>query len=265
MSDPTPPPPPPNWYPDPEVPGQQRYWDGAQWTEHRAPASQPAPTQSAAVPSKKSRVPLWVPIVAACAVLLLFVFMIIATIGYANRGQRADEAAQASSPSSEAESNSPSPKATPTPKPTQAAEIGTFKNPGPAGASIQSTGFDGTTYDTIVTSVNWTANQYIADANMFNDAAPAGMHYVVVTFQVTNTTADAAKAVLPGAAIYDVSLVDGVSGQSYPQASVVLPNDMSSQNEIYSGQVAAGEAAYLVSDSAQQLLFASGGVFIRLA
>ncbi len=25
------------WYPDPEQPGQQRYWDGQQWTEHRAP------------------------------------------------------------------------------------------------------------------------------------------------------------------------------------------------------------------------------------
>ena len=31
--------PPANWYPDPEDPGQQRYWDGAQWTEHRAPAA----------------------------------------------------------------------------------------------------------------------------------------------------------------------------------------------------------------------------------
>ena len=37
--------PPADWYPDPEDPGQQRYWDGGQWTEHRAPAaasSQPA-------------------------------------------------------------------------------------------------------------------------------------------------------------------------------------------------------------------------------
>ncbi len=25
------------WYPDPEVPRQLRYWDGLNWTEHRAP------------------------------------------------------------------------------------------------------------------------------------------------------------------------------------------------------------------------------------
>ena len=26
------------WYPDPEWHGYQRYWDGVQWTQHRAPA-----------------------------------------------------------------------------------------------------------------------------------------------------------------------------------------------------------------------------------
>lgn len=32
------------WYPDPEDATQQRYWDGQQWTEHRAPlAGQPQP------------------------------------------------------------------------------------------------------------------------------------------------------------------------------------------------------------------------------
>ncbi len=28
---------PAGWYQDPEAPGQMRYWDGAQWTDHRAP------------------------------------------------------------------------------------------------------------------------------------------------------------------------------------------------------------------------------------
>jgi Protein of unknown function (DUF2510) len=31
-------PPPPGWYPDPDQPQvQQRYWDGAAWTDQRAP------------------------------------------------------------------------------------------------------------------------------------------------------------------------------------------------------------------------------------
>ena len=29
---------PAGWHPDPDNPGQLRYWDGARWTEHRAPA-----------------------------------------------------------------------------------------------------------------------------------------------------------------------------------------------------------------------------------
>lgn len=41
MSDPLPP---AAWYPDPHDPSQQRYWDGAAWTEHRAPAARTSAT-----------------------------------------------------------------------------------------------------------------------------------------------------------------------------------------------------------------------------
>jgi Protein of unknown function (DUF2510) len=42
--------PPAGWHPDPERPGQMRYWDGAQWTDHRSPATAATAPQSA-VPS----------------------------------------------------------------------------------------------------------------------------------------------------------------------------------------------------------------------
>src|SRR6202012_717411 len=37
--------PPAGWYADPQVPGQLRYWDGATWTAHTAPAAAPPPAQ----------------------------------------------------------------------------------------------------------------------------------------------------------------------------------------------------------------------------
>lgn len=52
---------PAGWYDDPEQQGQQRYWDGSQWTDQRQPAAPvplppPAPpvTHTAVAPEKKS-------------------------------------------------------------------------------------------------------------------------------------------------------------------------------------------------------------------
>lgn len=47
----------PGWYQDPQGPGQ-RYWDGQQWTEHRAPAA-PPPPPTAASREKKGGGTVW--------------------------------------------------------------------------------------------------------------------------------------------------------------------------------------------------------------
>lgn len=43
---------PAGWYPDPETPGRQRYWDGTAWTEHTAPGPGSAPRVGAGGPPR---------------------------------------------------------------------------------------------------------------------------------------------------------------------------------------------------------------------
>jgi hypothetical protein len=153
----------------------------------------------------------------------------------------------------------------PEPEPEPAApEAGTLENPGPAGSAITSEGWDGTTYDTVVTTVVNPANEQVSAANMFNEAAPAGQHYVLVGVKITNTTADTTKAVNPGFAASTLALVDAATGQSYPQADAVTPRPLWQVADLYSGQSGEGDVAFLVPDAVTSLLIADGGVFVAL-
>lgn len=86
----------PGWHPDPEDPAQVRYWDGAQWTEHRSPNpnyAPPPPPPGAPAPfaaqqpppvKKKSKAP-WI-LGGIAAVLVVGIVSCVALIGGAAKG-----------------------------------------------------------------------------------------------------------------------------------------------------------------------------------
>lgn len=71
---------PAGWYDDPEQPGQQRYWDGAAWTEQRAPGAAAAAAATTPTPgtpaAKRTKKALWV----VLAVIGGFVLVMAAAI-----------------------------------------------------------------------------------------------------------------------------------------------------------------------------------------
>src|SRR3954447_13627283 len=126
---------PAGWYPDTEQPGNERWWDGTQWTEQRRPAIpaaslpaapapyQPAPPQPsppiATVTSASAQKPLWKRtwfIITAAVVALIVVGSVSGAIA---GGKKTDAVAVADTTPVPSATPSPTPAA-PTPTPTPA-------------------------------------------------------------------------------------------------------------------------------------------------
>ncbi|OIJ64527.1 DUF2510 domain-containing protein [Streptomyces mangrovisoli] len=103
---------PPGWYRDPAAAHQERWWDGADWTEHRrtpqAPWQQPPP-----VPEGPGRAKA-VALVSACAVLVVAIVTGVSALGQGGRAPNGDPRADGagSAPPTAPPSATPAPSAT---------------------------------------------------------------------------------------------------------------------------------------------------------
>jgi uncharacterized protein DUF2510 len=113
---------PAGWYPNPENPAQQRYWDGQQWSAHLAEATAGSPTTAqplaaGTAPAKKAIWTRWWFITAA-AVVVILVIARIAGGGGDNNKQNAASTPSPNTNTSTSTSETPTPTATPTSTPT---------------------------------------------------------------------------------------------------------------------------------------------------
>jgi len=114
-----------------------------------------------------------------------------------------------------------------------------FNDPAPFGTVVEISSFSGATYTVSVGAPTWDANALVAAENQFNDAPAEGMIYV--TAPVTYTNTGAAEPITPRYEAFGIALM--VNGVAYEQASVVIPNELTS-DDIFPGGTVTGNVVY---------------------
>ncbi|SDZ56614.1 hypothetical protein SAMN05216554_0061 [Herbiconiux ginsengi] len=146
---------------------------------------------------------------------------------------------------------SPTPTKSPTPV---AQEEGTRTNPFAIGTTLTASSNGRENWTVTVSSVSLNATDVILAENPYNDVPPEGMQYGLVSIDATYTGVDAGD---PGNAIR-MSFVSA-EGRTYDEfdVSVVTPNALFGQNEIYAGTSTTGNIAVLIpSTNAEQGVWA---------
>lgn len=136
-------------------------------------------------------------------------------------------------------------------KPADAAEQGTRENPYPLTSKISSDD-----WTVVINSVNADGNAVVAEANQFNDKAPAGSHYEIVTYTVTYVGDDKGLA-----AEVQLAAVTSAGNVVNSFDNIVMLTDSFGIDELYNGASVTGSEAFLVPDGDTVLYRVTPGMF----
>ncbi|MFS0853287.1 hypothetical protein [Microbacterium sp. 179-I 3D4 NHS] len=127
---------------------------------------------------------------------------------------------------------------------------GSRDNPFPVGSEISSDD-----WTVVINSVNADGNPVVAEANQFNEPAPAGSHYEIVNYTVTYTGDESGYA---AEAMVDAVTSSGNVINSYD--AFVSLTDSFGFDELYNGGTATGSVAFLVPDGDTIVLRVTPGI-----
>lgn len=129
-------------------------------------------------------------------------------------------------------------------------DVGTRENPAAIGSTISSD-----EWTVVVNGFNADGNAAVAEANQFNDAAPAGSHYGIVNYTVTYSGEESTYAAMVG-----VDLVTASGNVLNGYDTLVLLNDSMGLDELFAGASATGSAAFVIPDGEEVLIRVTPGM-----
>jgi hypothetical protein len=138
------------------------------------------------------------------------------------------------------------------------------ESPADAPASAEGTRENPVAVGSTISSDDWTAvvNTYtkdgaaaVAEANQFNEPAPAGSHYEIVNYTATYNGAESAYA---AEVIVDLVTTSGNVINSYD--SLVMLSDSFGLDELFTGASATGSVAFVVPDGESTLVRVQPGI-----